>query len=148
MQTSPVVTERCCRAPTSFSSSSFPGQESTFCNMSQLWTLVSQGSMCHILALFGWCCCLALVLLLLFRVRFKVDPGEFLKCLFRREYIGISKSQNGEISFLLLYSLWHLFSFPHRIPGGRSTTLPPALEIVVHVFIKIEGDGGNSRRFL
>lgn len=36
-------------------------------------------------------CCLALVLLLLW---FKVEPGAFLKCIFRRAYIGIAKSQN------------------------------------------------------
>lgn len=58
---------------------------------SQLWTLVSQGPACHILTSSRHCCCLALVLLLLW---FKVNPGAFLKCIFIRARIGIAKSQN------------------------------------------------------
>lgn len=141
-EASPVVTERCCRAPASCSSSSFPGQESTFCSMSQLWTLVSQGSVRHIQLHSGlsaawlWSC---------FYCGLKWSQVHFWNVYLEEHILALQSPRMCKISFLLLYSLWHLFSFPCRVPGGRSATLPLALEIVVRAFIKVEGGGGNSR---
>lgn len=141
-EASPIVTERCCRAPASCSSSSFPGQESTFCSMSQLWMLVSQGSVHHIQLHSGlsaawlWSC---------FYCGLKWSQVHFWNVYLEEHILALQSPRMCKISFLLLYSLWHLFSFPCRVPGGRSATLPLALEIVVRAFIKVEGGGGNSR---
>lgn len=111
----------------------------TFCKMSQVCIPASQGSICHILASFRYCCWQTLVLVLLCC---RAHPGAFLKCL--GVYTRMWIPRVCKINFLLLHSLWHLFS----VSGGRWAALALALEVIVCIFFKAEGEGVNSRGFI
>ena len=146
MQASPILPERCCTAPANCTpSSSFPSQERNFLQyVSALDTCFSGLHISH-------ACFIQALLLAGFGPAFTVlkqTQMHFWNVYLYEHILALWSPRMCKINFFLLYSLWHLFSFPPSVPGGGRAALPLALEVMVWVFFKAEGEGVNSRGFL